>query len=484
MSVILSLVALGLFLIFMNLWGTPKAKVKGGESKSNPAVLTRGMDIDLAGKPQAEVVEGNGKRFALCPPNFHGISPIPKVVVTVGDQVKAGDVIFFDKKRPEIKYVAPVSGEVIEVNRGAKRSIAEVVILSDSEVQYRDMPAIDWKKANRKELVAYLEENGVWPSIRQRPYNIVADGAEVPTNIFISTFDTAPLATDNNVVVQGREADFQTGLDVLGRLTSGKVYLGLNAKDNNVSAAFADANNVEKRWFKGAHPAGNVGVQIHHITPVDNHNVAWTLGVQDVITLGALMNNRRYDASRVFAVAGNAVEAPKYVRSYMGANMGDLVANAKEVAGTNRIISGDVLSGTKQSANGFVSYYDDQVTVIPEGEYHEMFGWLLPGKATPTGSKTFIGGMMPKKNYEADTNNHGEKRAFVVTGEYEKYLPMDVYPQHLLKSIIVGDLERMEGLGLYELVEEDLALCEFACTSKQPLQKILRDGLTLMQEQG
>lgn len=481
--VILSFVALGLFFVFMYLWGTPKATVKGGESKSNPAVLTRGMDIDLAGKPNAEVVDGNGKRFAICPPDFHGISPIPKVVVTVGDQVKAGDVIFFDKKRPDIKYVSPVSGKIVEINRGAKRSIAEVVISSDNDVQYRNMPTIDWKKANREALVAYLMENGVWPSFRQRPYNTVADETVVPTNIFISTFDTAPLATDNNVVVQGREADFQTGLDVLAKLTSGKVYLGLNAKDSNINAAFTDAKNVATRWYKGAHPAGNVGVQIHHTAPVDNHNVAWTLGVQDVITLGALMGGR-YDASRVLAVAGNAVEAPKYVRTFLGANMADVVAVAKEKTGVNRMISGDVLSGGKRAATGFVGYYDDQVTVIPEGEYHEMFGWLIPSKATPTGSKTFLGGMMPKKNYEADTNNHGEKRAFVVTGEYEKYLPMDIYPQHLLKSIIVNDLERMEGLGLYEVVEEDLALCEFACTSKQPLQKILRGGLTLMQEQG
>lgn len=447
--------------------------------------LRRGHDINLAGKPESTTIqEMKVGTFALQPPNFIGMMPIPKILVEEGQSVKAGDPIMFDKSRPEIQHVAPVSGEVIAINRGAKRSIAEVVILADKEQQYRKLPAFDYEKKSREELVKYLLENGGWTLFRQRPYNVLADLEEAPANIFISTFDTAPLAPDLNLVVEGRGEAFQAGLNVLGKLTSGSVHLGLDARGETVpSEIFTQAQNVQKHWFSGKHPAGNVGVQIHHIAPIGDGTKVWTLGVQEVITLGAMFTEGRYNAERVIAVTGNEISEPKYVRTMLGASIADLTKDNLR-SDHVRYISGDVLSGEQKAGKGYLNFYDDQLTVIKEGDYFELFGWLIPGKFRPTVSRSYPNYLFKSMEYEADTNTHGEKRAFVVTGEYEAMLPMDVYPQHLLKAILINDFERMEGLGIYEVVEEDLALCEFACTSKQPLQQILREGLDLMRAQG
>ena len=447
--------------------------------------LRQGYDIRLEGVAPLHI-DGRTKAstFAIQPPNFRGIAPIPKVVVEVGQKVKAGDHLFHDKKVVDIKYVAPVSGEVIAINRGERRAITEVVVKADKEIAYRQLPKFDLAKGSREELVNYLMDCGAWALLRQRPYDIVADPAIVPANIFVSTFDTAPLAPDNNFVVQGREEAFQKGLDVLNQLTSGKVFLGLSANGDEAPAkAFTEAEGVEKRWFRGPHPAGNVGVQIHHIAPVGAKQVVWTLGVQEVITLGALFTEGRFNAERVVALVGAELKEPKYVRTFIGANVGELTRN--NLANDKvRLISGDVLSGRKKEAGNFLNFYDDQITVVAEGDYYEMFGWLLPSKLTPSVSRSFPNFLFPKATYRADTNTHGEKRAFVVTGQYEELLPMDVLPQHLMKAILTNDYDGMEGLGIYELIEEDVALCEFACTSKQPLQKILRQGLDMMHEQG
>jgi Na+-transporting NADH:ubiquinone oxidoreductase subunit A len=447
-------------------------------------VLNRGHNILLEGEAPTEITEGvKARTFAVQPPNFVGLSPIPKLVVEVGDNVKAGDHLFFDKKNPDVKFVAPVSGEVIAVNRGAKRAIAEVVILADSDQQYRTYADFDLEKSTREELVNYLLDSGAWAMIRQRPFNVVADHTTTPRDIFISTFDSAPLAPNGNFVVKGREEAFQKGLDVLNKLTDGQVHLGLDARGEEApAAAFADAEGVETHYFRGKHPAGNVGVQIHHINPISPSDKVWTLGVQEVITIGALFTEKRFDAERVVALTGSQLKTPMYVRTNVGANIADLLKD-NLVADNVRIISGDVLSGRKKSAEQYLDIFEDQITVIEEGDYHELFGWLLPLAPRPTVSGTFPNFLYPNYRFKGDTNTHGEKRAFVVTGQYEKVLPMDIYPQHLMKAILVNDFERMEGLGIYELEEEDVALCEFVCTSKQPLQKILRQGLDLVREQ-
>lgn len=460
----------------------PKAPAYTGDE---PVLnLRRGFDIKLEGEAEKQIAPGfQANTFAVQPGNFVGMLPIPKVEVEVGQNVKAGDSLFYDKTRPDIKYVAPVSGEVIAVNRGEKRSIKEVVILADKNIQYREIPAFDLEKGSREELVNFLADYGGWSLLRQRPFNVVPAMNEVPRDIFISTFDTAPLAPDLNFVVEGKGEAFQKGLDVLNKLTGGKVYLGLDARQEQApSKVFTEAQGVEKYWFTGKHPAGNVGIQIHHINAITTKDKVWVLGVQDVITLGALFSERRFNAERVVALAGVELKKPTYVRTYLGANVGDLVKDNLKNEHV-RIISGDVLSGEKKDSPEFLNFHDDQITVVEEGDYYEMFGWLLPFKPRPSVSRTFPNFMFPDVKFKADTNTHGEERAFVVTGQYEAVLPMDIYPQHLFKAILANDFEQMEGLGIYELSEEDVALCEFVCTSKQPLQHILRQGLDVMREQ-
>ncbi len=464
-------------------------KIKGLFKKAAPNFvdeskfhdLSKGYDIKLQGAARGEIKNVQVSRFAVKPQNFNGISPIPKIMVELGDEVKAGDPIFYDKKRPDIKYVAPVSGEVVEVRRGAKRSIAAVVILADKDQSYRsiDVPSLDG--ISRESLVSFLQENGAWSLLEQRPFNIIPSTDSIPANIFISTFDSAPLAPNSNIVVEGHGAAFQKGIDVLNKLTSGKVYLGLNANEKP-SSVFTNAENVEKHWFRGKHPAGNVGVQIHHMAPITGSNVVWTLGVQELITLGKLFTEKKFDTSRVVALTGAPLNQPKYVRTHLGANVADLL-KGESLDESIRIIAGDVLSGEKVTTDDFLNFKDDQITAIAEGNQFELFGWLLPLAPRPSISKTFPSFLMPNYEFEGNTNTHGEKRAFVVSGQYESVLPMDIYPQHLMKAILTGDIEKMEGLGINELAEEDIALCEFVCTSKQPLQKILREGLNTLQEQ-
>jgi Na+-transporting NADH:ubiquinone oxidoreductase subunit A len=360
-----------------------------------------------------------------------------------------------------------------------------VVILADKEQQYRSLPSLDLATASREDLVSFLLDSGVWPMFRQRPFDVMADPQRIPDHIFVSTFDSAPLAPDLDFVVQGSEAAFQQGLDVLGRLTAGQVHLGLNAGgDTPPAKAFREATGVQHHWFKGKHPAGNVGVQIHHIAPLGPGRCVWTMGVQEVITLGKLFTEQRFHAERLVALTGAELSTTAYVRTFLGANIGDLLKTRLPEGSTARIVSGDVLSGKQQSTAGFLGFHDDQLTVLREGNEYQLFGWLLPDLTSPSASRALPGWVFPDSTYRADTNTKGEKRAFVVTGQYEEVLPMDIYPQHLMKAILTNNYDRMEGLGIYELIEEDVALCEFVCTSKQPLQQILRQGLDMVNEQG
>lgn len=473
--------AVSLFPSFNKLFAKPTPSYTNGDRVFE---LSQGFDILLNGEAEKETSEINVKRFAIRPTDFRGIAPIPKVVVEEGDNVKAGDVLFHDKKDETIKYVSPVSGEVVEIKRGEKRAITEIIILADKEIKFHQFDPPSIKESKREEIVHYLCQSGGWTFINERPFDVLPDPSNIPSNIFISTFDSAPLAPDSNYIVRGKEELFQKGLDTLNRLTGGKVHLGLNAgAESPPHEAFTSAKGVEIHWFRGKHPAGNVGVQIHHIAPIKPGTKVWTLGVQEVISLGELMFKGRFNASRLVALTGSGVTAPHYIKTYLGANVGDLT-QGKLAKGKLRIISGDVLSGTKLGEQDFLDYRSDQITIIREGDYFEMFGWLLPISPRPSVSKTYPNFLFPDLKFDGDTNNHGERRAFVVTGQYEQLLPMKIYPQHLLKAVITGDFEEMEGLGIYELTEEDLALCEFACTSKMPLQNILREGLEMMREQG
>jgi len=485
--------------------GTSKTKPNFVPADEQVIDLKKGFNINLLGEAVIETEEIPTVRsatYALKPKDFIGMSPIPKVVVAEGDSVKAGDPLFYDKKRPEIIYAAPVSGEMLPIQRGEKRSINEIVVLADKEVEYRQYDNLpNLETTNYEELTKFLLGSGAWPFIRQRPYNTVADYEVRPKSIFVTTFDTAPLAPSFNKTVKGKEAEFQKGLEVLAKLTEGKVHLGLDARGKEKPAdAFLNATGVERHWFNGPHPAGNVGVHIHHIDPVNRGEAVWHLDVHGVLVLGTLFAKGIFDTERVVALTGAELANPTFIRTHQGACIDKFVADVEVVTAVMvkdeegndveanrknvRLVSGDALTGTEISANGYLGFFDDQLTTVAEGDYYELFGWLLPQTGHPTPNRTFPGGFSPDATYRADTNTNGEHRAFVVSGEYESVLPMEIYPQYLLRAIMANDFERMEGLGILELAEEDVALCEYVCTSKQLVQKTLRDGLNSLMAQG
>lgn len=425
------------------------------------------------------------ENYAVQPGNFKGLVPIPALTVAVGDKVKAGDILFYDKKRPELKFVSPVSGVVKSFDRGNRRSIKDVVVSADEKIDYKKFLTPDFENCSREELVDFLMECGIWPLIRQRPYDLIPEKTTVPKSIFITTFDTSPLAPDYDFIIEGKSEIFQKGLDVLKKLTSGKVHLGLNAnKDKSPSKAFTEATGVEKTYFSGPHPSGNVGVHIHHIDPIRGHDKVWILGIQEVLTLGNMFLKGIYDAERIISVTGEEVLGTKYLKTYLGAEISGMIKSC--VKGEKcRVISGNVLHGQSKEYGDFLNAFDYHVTVISVGDYYEPFGWVVPQKARPSFSRTYISRWLtPNKKYNVDTNTHGQERAFVASGIYEDVIPMDIYPVFLMKAILAGDIEKMEGLGINEVSEEDIALCEFICPSKQEFQDILREGQQMMIEQG
>ncbi len=466
----------------MSLWPriSSLAKAQGPSELSNFNFhkLKKGHNIKITGQATGEVVDGNVTRFAVRPTNFRGIAPIPKMMVEVGAEVKAGDPLFFDKKNPDIFYVAPVSGEVIEINRGAKRAISEVVILADKQQKYKAFDIPNLNEASRIELIEFLKTTGFLGNIIQRPFGTVADPSIDPRDIFISAFDTGPLAPDSELIINGRYSEINKGIEVLSKLTSGNVYFSCHSSQAELAKQIS---NAEVNIFEGPHPTGNVGIQIHHIRPIKGSDVVWTLSLKELINLGNLFNAGELKQEQIVAVGGQ-VQNPKYIRTFKGASIGELL-NGQINSNNMRIIAGDILTGEKVEMNQYLNGYDDQITVIKEGDYYEAFGWLLPLKPRPSVSGTFPNFLFPDHEFEVDTNTHGERRAFVVTGQYEKMLPMDIYPQHLMKAILTGNIERMEGLGINELLEEDIAVAEFACSSKQPLQALLREGLDYLKEQ-
>ncbi|KAB2915665.1 MAG: Na(+)-translocating NADH-quinone reductase subunit A [Bacteroidetes bacterium] len=446
--------------------------------------LKKGYDIKLVGDVSANTGSfDTPKTYSVKPTDFVGLSP--KLKVEIGAEVKAGTPLFFIKEMPEIMITSPVSGEVIEINRGAKRAILEIKILADSKMAYEQFAMGNPGHMDAAIVKQTLLNSGAWATIKQRPFTKIANPAETPKSIFISGFDSSPLAPDYNYILNGRDEDFQWGINALIMLTSGKkIYL--NLKDGvKACSAFANAKGVEINSFSGPHPAGNVGVQIHHISPISKGDIVWTVNPEDVANIGKLFKEGKYEADRTVALTGSEANesARKYYKVKAGACVETLLNNNLS-AGKNRIISGNVLTGTKIAANGYLGFYDHQITVIPEGENPEFLGWLIPTYSRPSISKTFLSYLTPNKKFKVNTNMHGEERALVVTGEYEKVLPMDILPQYLLKAILANDLEAMEALGLLELDEEDMALCEFVCTSKMPIQKLIREGLAVLEKEG
>ena len=438
--------------------------------------IKKGLNIHLIGEAEKTLTTISSERYAVKPTDFVGV--FPKMLVKTGDSIKAGSPLFYDKYREDIIFTSPVSGKITEIKRGEKRVLQEIQISADSEMKYVEFKKSDISSISKEEIIETLLKSGVWPFIKQRPYSIIADPKDAPKAIHISAFDSSPLAPDFDFVVHGKGEIFQAGLDAIAKLTDGKVHLNCNS-ENTKSQVFLKSKNVQINQFTGPHPAGNVGTQIHHIDPINKGEIVWVLSTQAVLTIGRLFLDGKYDATKVVALTGSEVKSPKYYKIINGCSVESIVKN-NITDENNRIISGNVLFGTKIETDGYISFYDSQVTVIPEGDKPEFLGWGMPGFGKFSTTRTFLSWLTPNKKYKLDTNYHGCLRAFVMSGEYEKVFPMDIMPVQLLKSVLVNDIDMMENLGIYEVAEEDFALCEFVCTSKIESQSIIRQGINTM----
>lgn len=446
--------------------------------------LKKGFNINLAGKPQPKVAEVEmADTYAIKPTDFFGLY-MPKPVVKEGDTVKAGSPLFHDKRFESVLFTAPVSGEVIEIKRGEKRKLLEIKILADKKMEFESFKKYsvsDIQNITVDEIKANLLKSGVWANFVQRPFGVVANPAASPKAIHISAFDTAPAAPDYSVLFKGQDQFFQVGVDVLKRLTAGAVHVNVHTTAE-IATVFSQVKGTELNKFNGPHPVGCVGVQIHHVDPINKGDVVWTINPLGVIQIGKLFLHGVYDTSRVVALTGPAVKNPQYYKIHTGASIKKLVKD--NLADPHvRYVSGNVLTGASIGADGHLGFYDHQITVLPEGDHHEFLGWIAPTASKVSFHRAFglFSFLAPKKEFKATTNTNGEHRAFVQTGVFEKLVPMDILPTHLLKSILAEDLDEMEALGIYEVIEEDLALCEFADVSKHEIQQIVREGIDLMQ---
>jgi len=445
--------------------------------------LRKGLDINLLG--EADKVKVDLKMpsmVAIKPTDFHGL--VPKMVVKEGEKVKIGSVIFFDKYRESIKFVSPVSGEIAEIVRGDKRKILEVKIKTDGSNDAVTRDAVDPSSLSGEDVKQMMLENGLWPFLVQRPIDVIADPNVQPKAIFISGFDSAPLAPDYDFIVHGQDQFFQHGLNALTKLTDGKVHLTLNGKVP-ADVAFQNANNVEINKIFGKHPAGNVGTQIHHIDPIDKGEYVFTIKPQDVLTIGKFFAEGKFDPTRIVALTGSEAKNRRYYRSIIGANIASFIEGNLE-SDNVRVISGNALTGEKVENDGFLGFYDSQITVLPEGDQYKFFltkGWLGPGFDKFSSHRLFPTWLVKNKKFRLDTNLNGEERGFVVTGEMEKVLPFDILPMQLIKAVMTNDIDGMEQLGIYEVAPEDFALCEYVCTSKIEIQEKIRQGLDVIQEE-
>ena len=441
--------------------------------------IKKGLDIKLVGEAEQVTTDiPTSGVYAIKPEDFHGITP--KLIAKEGAEVKAGEALFYSKSDERILFPSPVSGKVTEIVRGAKRKILTVKILSDGKQNYKDFGKQDADKMSAQEVKDYFFASGCWPFIKQRPYDIIANPNQAPKAIFISGYASAPLAADYDYTLAGKEKELQAVLTAISKLTEGKVHVSV---DKNGDSVFSGLNHIELHKVSGPHPIGNVSTQIAQIDPINKGEVVWVVSPQDLVVMGELLLTGKFNITRTIALTGSQFEKPSYVTAIAGANIAHIAAsnlNSDKV----RIISGNVLSGIQVDEDGFLGYYDNHITAIPEGDDYEFFGWNKPifNKISTSRALTFSW-LNPKKKYDLNTNTNGEHRAFVVTGSYENVFPLDMYPLQFLKACMYKDLDEMENLGGYEVAPEDFALTEFICVSKQPHQKIVREGLDLMREE-
>ncbi|HNW90256.1 MAG TPA: Na(+)-translocating NADH-quinone reductase subunit A [Bacteroidales bacterium] len=441
--------------------------------------IKKGLDIPLKGEASKVVAT-----FSL--PNIVAIKPadfinvLPKLLVSPGDHVNAGSPLFYNKFDENIIFTSPVSGIVSEPVRGDKRLILEIPVTTDPEIKYEQFGKQDVSSIDTDKIKSLLLKSGLWTFIRQRPYDIIPAADSKPRDIFVSTFDSSPLAPDYQFILKDSMACFQTGIDALAKLTTGKVLLGIDASIK--ANIFSGVKNAELNYFKGRHPAGNVGVQIHKTRPINKGETVWYLNPQDIAMIGKFFTEGIYDASRIIAVTGPEVKNPVYCKTIIGSKITQIVEGQARQEHI-RHISGNVLTGSTIKNDGFMGYYHHQLTMIPEGDYYEFAGWAMPGFKKFSNSRVFFSWLFPGKKYDFDTNFHGGHRPFVVSGQYEKVFPFTIYPVYLIKAILAEDIEKMEALGIYEVSSEDFALCDYVCTSKTEAQQIVRQGLEMLRKE-
>ena len=446
--------------------------------------IKKGLSINLKGKPQ-EIKKNTiqSGEYTLFPDDFPGF--VPKLSLKQGELVRIGTPVMFDKNNPELKIVSPVSGEIIAINRGEKRKLLNIIIRSDGKNTSENFENKDIKSLSSETIKLILAEAGIMAYIRQRPYDIVANPQDTPRDIFVPGFYSTPLAPDLDFILENQEEDFQTGLNALSAVTSGKVYLGINKNTGN--NCLKNAQNVEIVTFEGPHPAGNAGIQANHIKPVSKGEIIWTVDPANVLFIGRLFNKGIIDFSRWVALTGSEVKQDEraYYSMLPGTNIEEWISPRVESGeGKLRYISGNVLTGTSIESNGSLHAYDNQLTVIPEGDQiHEFLGWISPGFKKFSVNRSFISffiNLFSKEEYTLDARIKGGRRVMIMSNEWDKVFPMDILPEFLIRAILTSDVEKMENLGIYEVAPEDFALCEFVDSSKMELQTIVRNGLDWM----
>lgn len=436
--------------------------------------LRKGLDVNLKGRATRELGQvGCPGEYALVPDDFAGMKP--KVVVKEGDQVLVGDALFVDKLHPEVKFTSPVSGVVSLVERGDRRKLLSVRVKPDGEQKAREFGVTE-------DVKALLLESGLFGFFRSRPYDVVANPEDKPKAVFVSAFNSMPLSQDFEYVLEGQEKEFQAGISALAKLA--KVHLGVSSKQT--AKALLEAKDCEVTVFDGPAPAGNVGVQINHISPINKGEVVWTLGAEEVIFVGRLLLTGKLDLTRTVALAGSEVVAPKYYKMLVGQKLTTLVEGKLVKADHHqRIIDGNVMTGLKTTAEGFLGAHHTEVNVIPEGDDNaEMLGWIMPRLNEFSTSRSYCSWLFGrKKEYTLDARIKGGERHIIMSGEYDRVFPMDIFAGYLVKAIITGDIDRQEALGIYEVAPEDFAIAEFVDSSKLELQRIVREGLDILRKE-